>query len=791
MVDFTNRISDQGILNQTNVTRVVEDNSVGDLFKNIGSAVTKYNQNAKVAKEAAISDDILNEIDAFTGTVGDDVPEALRSGLSRTERMFKAGSKNPGSPKGSNFHARGVALIKDLRARYPGHGEAIDKAAHRALGFNPRQAYVKEVLANQDAAAAAENAFYQDEFTMGILGAQNPGTLDEKTKQQHQVMVQEAKADFAKIAMLEKKGSLQKNELREVGSTILRGVMTRLNNDPVVLEWRQSGMPPATPEGQAQLQAAINQARSKLQAELGIFMTKAGPGVPTDDLKKMIENFTLPLENMATAIGNKDYNAANFVAQTNSYSADLAQSKIIKQFPSASDYQARVKMFGPDAAAAQMDAWSTKFKGYAQYGAYVADTMWTDQEGSSTATYADKLEEAFKAADMDGKQKNETVRGSMQRFTDNLLKAESEESIQRALKGMYTDDAIKKTMAMISSGDNDALRFLSQKKITDHIFKVGGVPAVEQYTQSLMAGFLSNENFQNTVNTIRNMDREVFVTQDGRLYTKSTGRAPAAFRSGVQALGGRSDPTERINKELSGYNAVLGNLNYAAKKAGTESMGTLIAGELGIHGIQVEVDDEGAEGTKGVSPRSPEASAPDLDDVKHSEAVLQPVEEAIAEVTGFAEGTGQDYDTLLGYQHREGAQFEGTKVSEMTIDQAIEFSRAGGDYAKYSKEAVGRMATPMGRYQIVGTTLKGLKKDMGLKGSEKMSPEMQDRMFSTLLNQAGFGQFTSGKIGTVELLNKLDNVWEGLKLNKTARRKFIQSLAAFEDEQTDDGRPKL
>ena len=790
MVDFTNRISDQGIINQTNVTRVVQDNSVGDLFKNIGSAVTKYNANANVAKEAAISDDILNEIDAFTGTVGEDLPEGLRSGLGRTERMFKAGSKNPGSPKGSNFHARGVTLIKDLRARYPGHGEAIDKAAHRALGYNPRAAYVKEVLANQDAAAAAEKAFYQDEFTMGMLGAQNPSTLDDKTKQEHQVMVQEAKADFAKVAMLEKKGALQKNELREVGSVILRGVMTRLNNDPVVLEWRQSGMPPATPEGQAQLQAAINQARSKLQAELGIFMTKAGPGVSTDDLKKMIDNFTLPLANMAEAIGNKDYNAANFVAQINSYTADLAQAKIIKQFPSSADYQARVKMFGPDAAAAQMDAWSKKFKGYAQYGAYVADSMWTDQ-GNSTATYADKLEETFKVADMDGKQKNETVRGSMQRFTDVLLSSDSEEALQRALKGMYTDEAIKKTMAMISSGDNDALRFLSQKKITDHINKVGGAPALEQYTQSIMAGFLSNENFQNSVNTIRNMGREVFVTQDGRLYTKSTGNAPAAFRSGIQAFGGRSDPTERINKELAGYNAVLGNMNYAAKKAGTETMGTLIAGELSIHGIQVEVDDEGAKDTKGVSPKSPEAAAPDLDKVKYSEAVLQPIEEAIAEVTGFAEGTGQDYDTLLGYQHKEGSQFEGTKVSEMTIDQAIEFSRAGGDYAKYSKEAVGRMATPMGRYQIVGTTLKGLKKDMGLKGSEKMSPEMQDRMFSTLLKQAGFNQFTSGKIGTLELLDKLDEVWEGLKLNKTAWRKFIQSLAAFEDQEDDNGKPKL
>ena len=788
MVDFTNRISDQGILDQTSVTKVVDNSSVGDLFKNIGSAVTAFQANTKAAKEASINDDILDEVDAFVGTAGEDAPEALRTGLSRTERMFKASSKNPGSPKGSNFHSRGVALLKDIRAKYPGHGEFIDKAIHRALGYNPRKAYVAEVLASQNAAAEAEAAFYQDEFTMGILGAQNPSSLDARTKQEHQVIVQEAKADFAKVKMLEAKGGLKKNELRETGSIILRGVMTRLNSDPVVLEWRESGMPPAKPEDQAALQAAINRARSKLQSELGIFMTKAGPGVETDDLKKMIDNFTLPLENMAAAIGNKDYNAANFIASTNSYTADLAQAKLFKQFPSAADYQARVKMFGPDAAAQQMDEWSKRFKGVEQYGAYVADTMWTDQD-TSTATYSDKMEETFKAADLDGKERNAAVRGSMQRFTDNLLKSDSEESIQRALKGMYTDDAVKKTMAMISSGDNDALRFLSQKKITDHIAKVGGAPALEQYTRSIMAGFLSNENFQNSVNTIRKLDREVFVTADGRLYTKSTGKTPAAFRSGISALGGSSDPTERINRELAGYNAVLGNINYAARKAGTESLGSLIQGELRLQGIDVEQDEEGA---PGVPPKaSGEQPAVDLDNIKQSEAVLQPVEEAIAEVTGFAEGTGKDYDTLLGYQHKDGARFAGVKVTDLTVDQAVEFSRVGGDYANYSKEAVGRVATPMGRYQIVGRTLKGLKKDMGLTGNEKLTPELQDKMFATLLQQAGFNQYTSGKIGTLELLDKLDEVWEGLKLNKTARRKFIQALAAFEDEQPDDGKPKL
>lgn len=98
----------------------------------------------------------------------------------------------------------------------------------------------------------------------------------------------------------------------------------------------------------------------------------------------------------------------------------------------------------------------------------------------------------------------------------------------------------------------------------------------------------------------------------------------------------------------------------------------------------------------------------------------------------FKGESGGDYDTLYGNSHRAGGKFAGVKLTNMTVNEALEFSKAGGDYARWSKTQKGvepgTYATPMGAYQVVGTTLKNAVKALGLKGDEKMTPELQDKI---------------------------------------------------------------
>lgn len=105
----------------------------------------------------------------------------------------------------------------------------------------------------------------------------------------------------------------------------------------------------------------------------------------------------------------------------------------------------------------------------------------------------------------------------------------------------------------------------------------------------------------------------------------------------------------------------------------------------------------------------------------------------------FAGESGGDYNALYGYSNRAGGQFAGTNLTDMTVDQAIAFSDPSGPYGQWVKGQVGRVATPMGAYQIVGSTLRAAKEGLGLKGDEKLTPAMQDKLGMWIYRQQGTG----------------------------------------------------
>lgn len=138
--------------------------------------------------------------------------------------------------------------------------------------------------------------------------------------------------------------------------------------------------------------------------------------------------------------------------------------------------------------------------------------------------------------------------------------------------------------------------------------------------------------------------------------------------------------------------------------------------------------------------------------------------------------SGGDYDALLGFSNREGKTFDGVSISNMTIGEAIEFSSSGGAYAEFSKGVVGRMATPMGRYQIVGKTLKDLVRRMGLPPETPFDQRTQDAMFSVLVQDALKGTSTlAGK------RSALRGVWEGFK--HASNTELDAAIEHYEEEQ--------
>lgn len=138
---------------------------------------------------------------------------------------------------------------------------------------------------------------------------------------------------------------------------------------------------------------------------------------------------------------------------------------------------------------------------------------------------------------------------------------------------------------------------------------------------------------------------------------------------------------------------------------------------------------------------------------------------------------GGNYDTLYKHSQREGKDFGGTRVSQMTLGELSNFSK--GAYANWSKRELGYVATPMGRYQIVGTTLRRVQKAMGLSDDTVFTPAVQDAMFHYLANEA-----LEGKQTPAAKRKAMRAVWEGFK--HVSDTQLDVAIAEFEGSPTPD-----
>ncbi len=118
---------------------------------------------------------------------------------------------------------------------------------------------------------------------------------------------------------------------------------------------------------------------------------------------------------------------------------------------------------------------------------------------------------------------------------------------------------------------------------------------------------------------------------------------------------------------------------------------------------------------------------------------------SMLDLIGYAEGTdkGRGYNETLGYGAFTGGR---RNLVTMTLDevQAMQKQMLAHPENGFNSSAVGR-------YQIVGKTMKGLMAELGLSGKDTFDANMQDRMATQLLRRRG------NNVGG------LRNEWEGLR----------------------------
>lgn len=117
--------------------------------------------------------------------------------------------------------------------------------------------------------------------------------------------------------------------------------------------------------------------------------------------------------------------------------------------------------------------------------------------------------------------------------------------------------------------------------------------------------------------------------------------------------------------------------------------------------------------------------------------------------------SGGNYNAVYG---RANSQHD---LGQYSVDDIL----AHQQYARRH----GAASTAIGRYQIIYKTLRGLKAELGLSGSEKFTPELQDKLGMALLNRRGMQAYRDGRISKKTFALSLSKEWASLPNPNTGR----------------------
>lgn len=126
------------------------------------------------------------------------------------------------------------------------------------------------------------------------------------------------------------------------------------------------------------------------------------------------------------------------------------------------------------------------------------------------------------------------------------------------------------------------------------------------------------------------------------------------------------------------------------------------------------------------------------------------------DLIGFTEGTdkGRGYNETLDYGAYTGGD---VNLATMTLDQVDALQTR---MLKHPKNKL--RSSALGRYQIIRTTLRALRKTLGLTGGEYFDKDMQDRLAAVLLGQRGIDKYLAGRLKEDTMLLNLAKEWASL-----------------------------
>ena len=138
------------------------------------------------------------------------------------------------------------------------------------------------------------------------------------------------------------------------------------------------------------------------------------------------------------------------------------------------------------------------------------------------------------------------------------------------------------------------------------------------------------------------------------------------------------------------------------------------------------------------------------------------IQEGSAFRQALADQEAESYSTIFGNTEKEGKKFAGKDITSMKMSEVFDFVKPGGAFNEYNKDAFGKNTTAIGKYQMVGATLRDLRDrnildKLGIKEDTTFNRETQDKIAMHLAERRVKGK-------SLEAARKgMRDEWEGFK----------------------------
>lgn len=141
-----------------------------------------------------------------------------------------------------------------------------------------------------------------------------------------------------------------------------------------------------------------------------------------------------------------------------------------------------------------------------------------------------------------------------------------------------------------------------------------------------------------------------------------------------------------------------------------------------------------------------------------------------AQKRGFA--SGYDVSYAYGKYNPRGHK----PISQMTIGEVKRLQREMIGKQRVLGIPAGDRSSAVGKYQLIQSTLQEQQRKLGLSDSDVFSPEVQDMIGKSLLQQRGLSKFMQGRLSPKQFQLNLSKEWASVANPETGRSFYGQSV---------------